>query len=84
MEEFKVGGKITLEDDESYRIVDIVQELDKTYLFCSTIEKPITPILLEKKVIDGNIFVRKEEDLEILEKISKKIINAYGNNKNIK
>lgn len=75
MKEFKIGGKITLEDNMSYRIVDIVKENNKDYYFCCTIEKNIKPKLLEKKEIDGKIFVREVEDPDLLQKIASKILN---------
>ena len=75
MEEFKVGGKITLEDNEVYRIVDILRENGKDYLFCCTTKKPIIPKLLEQKKINGEVFVREEDNLEILKKIATRIIS---------
>ena len=37
MKEFKIGGKITLEDSKSYRIVDIIKEDNEEYYFCCTV-----------------------------------------------
>ena len=47
MQEFKIGGKITLEDNLSYRIVDMIVEGKKDYLICCTTQKPIIPIVFE-------------------------------------
>ena len=73
MEEYRVGGKITLLDNTSYRIVDIIKENETEYLFCCTTKKPITPKVFEKKVENGKVFVRLEDDPEILIKISNKL-----------
>ena len=73
MKEYKIGGKITLTDNTSYRIVDIIKENEIEYLFCCTTEKPISPKIFEKKVENGKVFVRIEDDPEILMKISDKL-----------
>ena len=48
MKEFKIGGKIILEDGNAYRIVDIIKEDNKEYYFCCTVEKIIKPKVLKK------------------------------------
>lgn len=75
MENFKIGGKITLEDNESYRILDILKYKGLDYLFCCTEIKPIEPKVLFCKEMDGEIFVSVEENPIILKEISKIIIN---------
>lgn len=75
MKEFKIGGKITLEDGMQYRIVDIIKENDIEYYFCCTIEKNLKPKVLEKKEIDGKVFMRDIDDPEILQKIASKILH---------
>lgn len=72
--EFKIGGKITLDDNESYLIVDIVELNEQKYYFCSTMKKPISPKIFEIEEKDGKKFVRLIEDNEIVEKVAKKVI----------
>ena len=76
MDNFKIGGKITLDDNESYIIVDIVKEDLKTYLFCSTTKKPILPVVLECIEEKGNILVTIVNDAIILNKIARKVLNG--------
>lgn len=47
MKEFKIGGKITLEDNKSYRILKMLRYKDTNYMFCCTCEKPIVPKIFE-------------------------------------
>ncbi len=75
MEKFKIGGKITLEDNISYRILDIVEYDSEKYLFCCTEIKPIEPKVFVCKEIDGQVYVSVEENSEILLEISKLVIN---------
>lgn len=74
MYNFKIGGKITVEDGKIYRIVEILELNGMEYLFCCTIEKPITPKVLEVKREDGKVFVKIEEDPELLRKIALKVL----------
>ena len=73
MEEYKIGGKITLTDNTSYRIIDIVKEDNIEYLFCCTTQKPIEPKLFEKRVQNGKVFVRLEDDQKIIKKVCNKL-----------
>ena len=75
MEKFKIGGKITLEDNISYRILDIIKYNDENYLFCCTETKPIKPQMLVCKEIDNEVYVCIEENPKILLEISKLVIN---------
>lgn len=75
MEKFKIGGKITLEDNISYRILDIIKYNDENYLFCCTERKPIKPQVLVCKEIDNEVYVTIEENPKILLEISKLVIN---------
>lgn len=77
--EFKIGGKITLKDDESYLIVDIVEENQTKYYFCSTMKKPISPKVFEKEEKDGKTFVRLVEDNDLIAKIANKVIEKAQN-----
>ncbi len=76
MKEYKVGGKITLEDKKCYRIIEIFRFNEKDYLFCCTTEKPIIPKLFEKIEENGKIFVKPEEDLHIMKEVTLKILDG--------
>lgn len=75
MREFKVGGKISLEDNTSYRILDIIKYNDEKYLFCCTETKPIKPKVLGYEEKDGEIYIFVEKNPKILLEISKLVIN---------
>lgn len=74
MNEFKIGGKITLDNNTSYRIIDIIKEKDLEYYFCSTTEKPIEPKVFIKKEENGKIFMGEIIDKKILQKIAFRIL----------
>ena len=71
--ELKVGGKITLSNKKEFRIIEIVEYNGLKYLMCSTTEKPIIPVILEHRVINGKDNVRLEQNENILEQIYFKI-----------
>ena len=73
-EDLKVGAKITVKKDQKYRIVDIINYEGKDYLFCSTTQKPIIPMVFEYREIDDDIRIELEEDSKILKGIFDKII----------
>ena len=75
MKEFKIGGKIILEDGNAYRRVDIIKEDNKEYYFCCTVEKSIKPKVLIKKEIDGKVFMKEIIEPQILQKIASQILN---------
>lgn len=72
MQEYKIGGKITLEDNISYRIVDILKEENKEYLFCCTNQKPISPIIFEKVIYNNDVFLKQEKNPIIIQKLAVK------------
>lgn len=74
MKEFKIGGKITLEDNNAYRIVDIVNEDGIDYYFCCTVEKNIKPKVLVKKEIDGKVFMKEVTNPKILKNLAIKML----------
>ena len=76
MEKFKVGGKITLEDNTSYRILDIISYNEEKYLSCCTEAKPIEPKVMLCKEIDGKVYVSVEENKKILLEITKKVLKS--------
>lgn len=75
MEKFKIGGKITLENNISYRILDIVKFKGFDYLFCCTESKPVEPKILHCKEENGEIYVKVEDNPKIIFEISRRIIN---------
>lgn len=74
MKRFRIGGKITLEDNISYRILDIVEYNEENYLFCCTETKPIEPKVFVCKEINGEVYVSVKENKKILLEITKKVI----------
>ena len=58
MKEFKIGGKVIINENESYRIVDIVTINEDIYYFACTEQKPIQPIIFEKIEKDGKVYGR--------------------------
>lgn len=74
MEKFKIGGKITLEDNISYRILDIIEYKNEKYLFCCTETKPVEPKVLLCKEENEEVYVSVEENPKILFEISKIVI----------
>ena len=57
MKEFKIGGKVTLGEDESYIIVDIIEYEDNTYYFVSSTKKPIIPKVFQRIEEDGKVYI---------------------------
>lgn len=76
MGKIKVGGKISLDDGVSYRILDIVIYNEEKYLFCCTEPKPIEPKILLCKEENGEIYVSVEEEKEILLEITKIVLKS--------
>jgi hypothetical protein len=74
-EDLKIGAKITIKKDQIYRIIDLIDYDNKNYIFCSTTQKPIIPMVFEYKIIDDEIRVELEENNEILKGIFDKIIS---------
>lgn len=74
MKEFKIGGKITISDTESYRIVDIIEKDGKKYYFSCTEKKPILPQIFERVDKDGEVYIKIVENMQIIKEISEKIL----------
>lgn len=74
MKEFKIGGKITLEDNKEYRIVDIVNEEGIDFYFCCTVDKNIEPKVLVKKELDGKVFIKEVTNPKIIKNVMLKIL----------
>lgn len=76
MKEFKIGGIVTLSENEKYIIVDIITIDGEVYYLASTNKKPIIPKVFQKIEEDGKVFIDFIEDKEIIKKISNKIIKG--------
>ncbi len=74
MKEFKIGGKVTISQDESYRIIDIVEIDGKKYYFSCTDKKPVVPKIFERIDENGETFINIVENPEIIKKVSEKIL----------
>lgn len=74
MKEFKIGGKVTISENESYRIVDIIEKDGKTYYFSCTEKKPILPKIFERIEEDGKVYIEIVENPKIIKEISEKIL----------
>lgn len=83
MKDFKIGGKVTISENETYRIVDIVEKDGKTYYFACTEQKPIIPIVFERVEEDGKTFIAVEEDKEIIKEIAE-IVLKNSNEENLR
>lgn len=74
MKEFKIGGKIILEDNKEYRIVDIINEDGIDFYFCCTVEKNIEPKVLVKKEFDGKVFMKEVTNPKIIKNVMLKML----------
>lgn len=72
--EFKIGGKITLSENEVFYILDIIEYNNDKYLFCTTAKGKIKPAILQVGEIEGKTMVRIEEKPEIVRDITTKIL----------
>lgn len=75
MKEFKIGGKLTLGDNEEYFIVDIINYENNIYYFASPTKKPIIPKVFQRIEDDGKVYVKFVEDPEIKKYIANKVVN---------
>lgn len=76
MREFKIGGTVTLSEDEKYIIVDIINLDGEVYYLASTNKKPIRPKVFQRIEEDEKVFIDFIEDKELIKKISNKIIKG--------
>ena len=58
MKDFKIGGKVTINKDESYIIIDIIKINNKIYYLCSTNKKPVTPKVFEREEEGEKVFIK--------------------------
>ena len=75
MKEFKIGGKITVSQNESYIIINIIKKDEKKYYICSTYTKPVKPKVFERIEKNGKIFIKVVDDPKILKEIAEKILS---------
>lgn len=75
MEEFKIGGKVTLGENEVYIIVDIIEYENDIYYFASTAKKPIIPKVFQRIDENGKTFINFIEDPKIIKYIADKVVN---------
>lgn len=75
MEKFKIGGKVTLGENESYVIVDIIEYEGEKYYFTSSCQKPIIPKVFQRIEENGKTFIKFVEDLKVIKYITNKIAN---------
>lgn len=76
MYEFKIGGKVTLSENEKYMIVDIIEYEGEKYYFASSVKKPIIPKLFQKIDEDGETYIKFIEDPKIIKYVTNKIVNG--------
>lgn len=77
--EFKVGGKITLDDNEEYVIIDVMEFNNSQYLYCTTAKGKIKPTILKVGKFDGKTFMKIEENPLIIYELSRKILEKEDN-----
>lgn len=74
MYEFKIGGKVTISENEEYIIVDIVEYNKEKYYFASSMKKPITPVIFQKNENNnGETYIKIIEDSEIIKYVMNQI-----------
>lgn len=76
MKEFKIGGKVVINQNESYRIIDIVTINNNIYYFACTEQKPIVPKVFERIENDGKTYISIVENPEIIREVSEKILKS--------
>ena len=75
MNEFKIGGKVTLSENEKYIIVDIVEYNRELYYFASTISKPVQSKIFKRIDENNKTYIEFIEDEKIIQEIVKIVIN---------
>ncbi len=84
MKEFKVGGRVTISEDESYRIIDIIKHNGKTYYFSCTEQRPIRPKIFERVEKNGEVYIVMVEDQALIKEISEEVISSSYYNENLR
>ena len=83
MKEFKIGGKVTISENEIYRIIDIVDIDGKKYYF-SSMEQNHSAKVFEVIKDNDDTYIKIIEDPNIIKEVAKKVIESvygksYGN-----
>lgn len=76
MKEFKIGGKVIINENESYRIIDIVTIDNNIYYFACTEQKTVKPIIFERIENDEKTYINIVENPEIIKVVSEKILES--------
>lgn len=76
MYEFKIGGKVTISENEKYIIVDIVEYNNEKYYFASSAKKPITPIIFQKVEEEGKTYIKVIEDINIIKYVTSQVVKG--------
>lgn len=76
MKEFKIGGEVTLGENEKYIIVDIIEYEGEKYYFASTSKKPVIPKVFRRIDEDGKTYIDFVEDPKIIKYIADKVVNG--------
>lgn len=76
MNEFKIGGKVTLGENEEYIIVDIIEYESEIYYFASTANKPIIPKVFQRIDENGKTYINFIDDPKIMKYIADKVVKG--------
>ena len=76
MNEFKIGGTVTIDENETQIIVDIVKIDDITYYFSATKTKPIIPKVFRRIDEGKNTFIEIIEDKNVIKKVLEKVVKG--------
>lgn len=76
MDEFKIGGKVTLGENETYIIVDIIKYENELYYFASSDNKPIIPKVFQRIDENSKTYIKFVEDPKIIKYIAEKVTNG--------
>ena len=84
MKEFKIGGKVTISENEIYRIIDIVNINGKKYYLSSMEQKNSIAKVFEVINDNNDTYIKIIEDPIIIKEVAKKVIESvygksYGN-----
>ena len=75
MNEFKIGGKLTLSENEKYIIVDIVEYNKEIYYFASTISKPVKSKIFKRIDENNKTYIEFVKDKKIIQNVAKIVID---------
>ena len=72
---------ITLENDDEYTVIKIIEEKEKKYYLLARVDENEEPdmenvIIVEEMIEDGNVKIVEIEDEQLANKLSKKFLSA--------